>query len=137
MTTHHLLVHGDHVEIEIAEGTAPSDVATAIAAFDAFTDGHPEDGTLRPGRYPFHIEPDGNPLVGRREPVEFTVGTRVRVINDPRPYVLDRTGTVGTCGSPGRYPGVPPIVVDLDPENGVGPVSVDWHFDEDDLEVLR
>lgn len=61
----------------------------------------------------------------------LAVGTRVRV-TDRRPYIDGRTGTVSTC--PDSVDTAPPVVVDLDEE--WGGVSLDWHFDEDQVVPL-
>jgi hypothetical protein len=64
----------------------------------------------------------------------IAVGTRVRVTDDPRPYIVGRIGTVGTC--PHDYAPIDEhdVVVDLDDLGGF--VDRDWHLDERSLEVL-
>lgn len=63
------------------------------------------------------------------------VGTRVRVVDDARPYIRDRVGTVSTCPIPDLYPPRPgEVVVDLDTE--WGGVDTDWHLDEAAVEVI-
>lgn len=62
-------------------------------------------------------------------------GTRVRVVADPRPYVLGRVGTVSTCPTPDLWPLIPgAVVVDLDTE--WGGIDTDWHLNEDAVEVI-
>jgi hypothetical protein len=68
MTTHLLSITSDDVALVIADGTPDSERADAIVAADAFTDGDHGDELLRPGLYPFHVDDDGNGLIGSRIP---------------------------------------------------------------------
>lgn len=65
MTMHLLTVDAARADLGIADGSTSSEAADAIVAFAAFTHEQPANAGLRPGVYPFHVEPDGNALVGR------------------------------------------------------------------------
>lgn len=64
MPTHLISVTPESVDLCLVEGTPESDRADAIVAFSAFADGDHGDEILRTGMYEFHVEDDGNGLIG-------------------------------------------------------------------------